>query len=206
MNPDWEPSSLRTSRRRFIRTGLLAAAAAPALAAWPASAPQGADQQPASRLGLPEFTGPELNPFWNSVGPLVTQPQKLLWSCRTSPYSWRLRASISCYAFYAERSVLRSLLCLETATTLRLERLELHVEGNVEKPLTLSLPIFSRFLVLSVAAVNQCSGNSCNTFSTASGGRPMGQRSDGQCPLDWRETSRGPGSCKIEGWIPASAI
>ena len=67
MKPELELSSSKTSRRKFIRTGLLTAAAVPALAAWPASVPQGGDQQPKSQQGLPEFTGPEPNPFWNSV-------------------------------------------------------------------------------------------------------------------------------------------
>jgi len=46
-----------------------------------------------------------------------------------------------------------------------LKEWRLGVEGNIEKPLTLSLPdLFSRFKAVSVAAVNQCSGNSRSRF------------------------------------------
>jgi hypothetical protein len=70
-----EKAAVNTSRRSFIRAGILAAAAAPAIAVWPASLPQIPDQQPQGQ-GLPEFTGPEANSYWNSIGPLVTEPQK----------------------------------------------------------------------------------------------------------------------------------
>jgi DMSO/TMAO reductase YedYZ molybdopterin-dependent catalytic subunit len=46
-----------------------------------------------------------------------------------------------------------------------LKEWRLHVEGNVEKPLNLSLPdLFTRFKTVSLAAVNQCSGNSRSRF------------------------------------------
>jgi DMSO/TMAO reductase YedYZ molybdopterin-dependent catalytic subunit len=46
-----------------------------------------------------------------------------------------------------------------------LKEWRLRVDGNIEKPLTLSLPdLFTRFKTVSVAAVNQCSGNSRSRF------------------------------------------
>jgi DMSO/TMAO reductase YedYZ molybdopterin-dependent catalytic subunit len=46
-----------------------------------------------------------------------------------------------------------------------LKEWRLGVEGNIEKPLTLSFPdLFDRFKAVSIAAVNQCSGNSRSRF------------------------------------------
>jgi DMSO/TMAO reductase YedYZ molybdopterin-dependent catalytic subunit len=142
------------------------AAAAPALAAWPASLPQGADQQPAGHQDLPEFTGPEANPFWNSVGPLVAQPQKaplILLTDRPvqleTPRHHFLTPFTPNEAFYVRWH-------LETLpNSVDLTEWRLRVEGNVDKPLALSLPdLFTRFKTVSVAAVNQCSGNSRSRF------------------------------------------
>ena len=166
MKPDMEPSPSRTSRRKFIRTGLLAAVAAPALAAWPARVPQGADQQSAGQQSLPEFTGPEPDPFWNSVGPLVTQPQKsplVLLTDRPvqleTPRQHFLTPFTPNEAFYVRWH-------LETLpNSVDLKEWRLAIEGNIEKPLTLSLPdLFTRFKAVSIAAVNQCSGNSRSQF------------------------------------------
>jgi DMSO/TMAO reductase YedYZ molybdopterin-dependent catalytic subunit len=166
MKGDLETSSSRTSRRNFIRTSVLAVAAAPALAAWPASMPQGVDQQPLGERGLPDFTGPEPNPFWNSVGPLVTEPQKVPLILLTdrpvqleTPRQYFLSPFTPNEAFYVRWH-------LETIpNSVDLKEWRLGVEGNIEKPLTLSLPdLFSRFQAVSVAAVNQCSGNSRSRF------------------------------------------
>jgi DMSO/TMAO reductase YedYZ molybdopterin-dependent catalytic subunit len=166
MKPELEPSPSKTSRRKFIRTGLLAAAAVPALAAWPESVPQGGDQLPTGQQGLPEFTGPEPNPLWNSVGPLVTQPQKaplVLLTDRPvqleTPRQYFLAPFTPNEAFYVRWH-------LETLpNSVDLKEWRLHVDGNIEKPLTLSLTdLFTRFKTVSVAAVNQCSGNSRSRF------------------------------------------
>jgi DMSO/TMAO reductase YedYZ molybdopterin-dependent catalytic subunit len=161
-----ERTGTKTSRRRFIRAGLLVAAAAPTLAAWPANTPQEADQQAAGQQGLPEFTGPEPNPFWNSVGPLVTEPQKaplILLTDRPvqleTPRQYFLTPFTPNEAFYVRWH-------LETLpNSIDLKEWRLGVEGNVEKPFTLSLPdLFTRFKPVSAAAVNQCSGNSRSRF------------------------------------------
>jgi DMSO/TMAO reductase YedYZ molybdopterin-dependent catalytic subunit len=166
MKSDLEPSSSKTSRRTFLRTGILAAAAAPGLAAWPACMPQGADQQPTGQQGLPEFTGPEPNPFWNSVGPFVTEPQKVPLILLTdrpvqleTPRPYFLTSFTPNEAFYVRWH-------LETLpNSVDLKEWRLGVEGKIEKPLTLSLPdLFTRFKAVSVAAVNQCSGNSRSRF------------------------------------------
>src|SRR5256885_13853700 len=63
----------KLSRRAMIRTAGIAAgslATAPAFNLFPASAQEKASTE------LPNFTGPGANPHWNSVGPIVSEPQK----------------------------------------------------------------------------------------------------------------------------------
>jgi DMSO/TMAO reductase YedYZ molybdopterin-dependent catalytic subunit len=56
-----------------------------------------------------------------------------------------------------------------------LKEWRLHVGGNVEKPLTLSLPdLLTKFRSVSVAAVNQCSGNSRSQFQPRVAGGQWG--------------------------------
>ncbi len=179
MNSDLDQLPSRTSRRKFIRSGLLAAAAAPAIAAWPASAPQGPqdmDQPQTSHQPLPEFTGPEPNPFWNSVGPYATQPQKAPMIMLTdrpvqleTPRQHFLNAFTPNESFFVRWH-------LETLpNAVDLKEWRLHVDGKIEKPLTLSLPdLFERFETVSVAAVNQCSGNSRSRFQPRVAGGQWG--------------------------------
>jgi DMSO/TMAO reductase YedYZ molybdopterin-dependent catalytic subunit len=110
----------------------------------------------------PDFTGPGANPYWNSVGPLVAYPQKLPLVLLTdravqleTPRNYFLSAFTPNDAFYVRWH-------LETIpNTVDLKEWRLRVEGNVEKPLALSMDeLVSRFPAVSVAAVNQCSGNS----------------------------------------------
>jgi DMSO/TMAO reductase YedYZ molybdopterin-dependent catalytic subunit len=153
------------SRRNFVRTGLLAAAAVPALAAWPAGLPQDG-QQASEQSRAADFTGPEPNPHWSSVGPLVTEPEKaplILLTDRPvqleTPRHYFLNPFTPNEAFYVRWH-------LETLpNSVDLKEWRLRVDGNVEKPLALSLPdLFTRFKTVSVAAVNQCSGNSRSRF------------------------------------------
>ena len=155
-----------TSRRAFIRNGALAAAI-PALMgrhAFPTEA--GSDSNPAGQLSLPEFTGPEPNPYWNSVGPLITQPQKaplILLTDRPvqleTPRHYFLTAITPNEGFYVRWH-------LETLPNLvDLKVWRLRIDGNVEKPLEISLPeLLDRYKPSSVVAVNQCSGNSRSRF------------------------------------------
>src|SRR5580704_1925816 len=61
------------SRRRFLRT-LGAGGALGLVGQW--NALNAFAQEPTAPHDLPNFTGPGANPYWNSVGPLVTEPQK----------------------------------------------------------------------------------------------------------------------------------
>lgn len=115
---------------------------------------------------LPGFTGPEANPYWGSVGPFVIYPQKLPLIQVTdrpilleTPRHYFLTPFTPNAAFYV-RWHLEGI-----PNAINLSEWRLHVEGNVEKPLTLSLSdLMNKFRPVSIAAVNQCSGNSRSRF------------------------------------------
>ena len=161
MKPDSDPNLKKPTRRKFIRTGLLAAAS-PVLAAWPANAAQNAPQGPSPQQAFPEFTGPGANPYWNSVGPIATYPQKaplILLTDRPveleTPRHYFLSTFTPNEAFF----VRWHLQTIPNAVDLKTWRLR--VEGNVERSLELSFPdMLSRFKSVTMTAVNQCSGNS----------------------------------------------
>ncbi len=148
------------SRRRWLKTLGAASAALAAgrifdglnAAAQDASAPQPA----------PEFTGPGANPYWTSPGQFATYPQKaplILLTDRPvqleTPRHYFLSTLTPNDAFF----VRWHLPMIPNAVDLKEWRL--HVEGNVERPLALSYSeLATRFKSVSIAAVNQCSGNS----------------------------------------------
>jgi len=111
---------------------------------------------------MPSFTGPEANPYWNSVGPYVAEPQKaplILLTDRgvqlETPRSYFQSAITPNHAFY----VRWHLDGIPNAVDLKKWRLQ--VEGNVAKPVAYSLAdLIRKFSAETVAAVNQCSGNS----------------------------------------------
>ncbi len=117
-------------------------------------------QVPAKQV--PSFTGPGANPYWNSMGPIVTYPQKLPLILLTdrpvqleTPRHYFLSPFTPNAAFYVRWHL------DEIPTAVDLKDWRLRVEGNVESPLTLSMSdLISRFKPVSIVAVNQCSGNS----------------------------------------------
>jgi DMSO/TMAO reductase YedYZ molybdopterin-dependent catalytic subunit len=119
-------------------------------------------QQPAPQKAIETFTGPSPNPHWNSIGPYITEPQKaplILLTDRPvqleTPRHYFRAAFTSNEAFY----VRWHLDGIPNAVDLKDWRL--HVEGNVNKPLALSLSeLMQKFKPVSLAAANQCSGNS----------------------------------------------
>jgi DMSO/TMAO reductase YedYZ molybdopterin-dependent catalytic subunit len=174
LNHDEQSLLKAPHRRTFLRAGLLGAASAQAFAAWPALAQQESEQQTQGLNAAPEFTGPEPNPFWNSVGPLVTQPQKaplILLTDRPVQLETPRQHFLSAFTPNESFYVRWHLETLPNAVDLKQWRLS--VDGNVGKPLTLSLPeLFTNFQPVSVAAVNQCSGNSRSRFQPrVSGGQ-----------------------------------
>jgi len=111
---------------------------------------------------IESFTGPGANPHWNSVGPYVTEPQKaplILLTDRPvqieTPRHFFRTAFTPNEAFYVRWHL------PEIPNSVDLTEWRLRIEGNVEKPLALSLgELTKRFKPVSMAAVNQCSGNS----------------------------------------------
>jgi len=119
-------------------------------------------QGPVPEKAMETFTGPGPNPHWNSVGPYVTEPQKVPLILLTdrpvqleTPRHYFRTAFTPNEAFYV-RWHLDGI-----PNAVDLKNWKLHVEGNVNKPLAFSLPeLMNKFKPLSLAAVNECSGNS----------------------------------------------
>jgi DMSO/TMAO reductase YedYZ molybdopterin-dependent catalytic subunit len=119
-------------------------------------------QDPAPAKALEIFTGPGANPHWNSVGPYVTEPQKaplLLLTDRPvqleTPRHHFSTAFTPNEAFYV-RWHLDGI-----PNNVDLKEWKLRIEGNVDKAQAFSLPeLMQKFKSVSIAAVNQCSGNS----------------------------------------------
>ena len=119
-------------------------------------------QDPPRGSALETFTGPGANPHWNSVGPYVTEPQKVPLILLTdrpaqleTPRHYFRTTFTPNEAFYV-RWHLEGI-----PNRLDLKQWKLQVEGNVKKPLALSYAdLTEKFQPVSVAAVNQCAGNS----------------------------------------------
>jgi len=137
-----------------------------------------AQQQPAAAKRLSPFTGPGANPYWNSVGPMATYPQKaplILLTDRPvqleTPRHYFLDPITPNDAFFV-RWHLEGIPNEVDLTSWRL-----HVEGNVNKPLELTFAdLLHKFKPVSLVAVNQCSGNSRSRFEPRVAG---GQWGDG---------------------------
>ncbi len=148
------------SRRGLIKT-LGAASGGLALSRWMGTAPAAAQEPPTAKQ-MESFTGPGINPHWNSVGPYITEPQKaplLLLTDRPvqleTPRHYFSTAFTPNEAFYV-RWHLDGI-----PNSVDLKDWRLQIEGNVAKPQALSLAdLMQKFKAVSVAAVNQCSGNS----------------------------------------------
>jgi len=112
--------------------------------------------------GIDSFTGPAANPHWNSVGPYVSEPQKaplILLTDRPvqleTPRHYFRTVLTPNEAFYVRWHL------PEIPNSVDLAEWKLRVEGNVNKPVGFSLSdLMQKFKPASVAAVNQCSGNS----------------------------------------------
>lgn len=119
-------------------------------------------QEPGRGKAIETFTGPGANPHWNSVGPYVAEPQKVPLILLTdrpvqleTPRHYFRTAFTPNEAFYV-RWHLESI-----PNGVDLKDWRLQIEGNVSKPLALSLfDLLNKFKPVSLAAVNQCSGNS----------------------------------------------
>ena len=121
-----------------------------------------AAQEPVQANAMEAFTGPSANPYWNSVGPYVAEPQKVPLILLTdrpvqleTPRHYFRTAFTPNEAFYV-RWHLEGI-----PNAVDLKDWKLQIEGNVNNPLALSLPeLMQKFKPVSLAAANQCSGNS----------------------------------------------
>src|SRR5215831_7080549 len=134
-----------------------------------------AQQLPTSKESEP-FTGPGPNPHWNSLGPYVSEPQKaplILLTDRPvqleTPRSYFQSALTPNDAFYVRWHL------SEIPNRVDLSEWKLKIEGNVNKPQTLSLSdLMEKFKPVSLTAVNQCSGNSRSRFQPRVAGGQWG--------------------------------
>ncbi|HEU4740626.1 MAG TPA: molybdopterin-dependent oxidoreductase [Meiothermus sp.] len=159
-------------RREFLRRGGLALGILglfPTVAAFVRA--QGQATSP-----LPSFTGPGSNPYWNGVNPYVVYPQKAPLLRLTdrpvqleTPRGYFLTAVTPNAAHYVRYHL------DEIPNAVDLAAWRLSVEGNVDKPLKLSLAeLIANFKPVSLAAVNQCSGNSRSRFQPRVAGGQWG--------------------------------
>ncbi|MBZ5643583.1 MAG: molybdopterin-dependent oxidoreductase [Acidobacteriia bacterium] len=135
-----------------------------------------AAQEPSSTNPIPDFTGPGPNPYWNSPGQWVSYAQKapmILLTDRPVQLETPRRAFLS--AFTPNESFFVRWHLPVIPNTVDLKTWRLHVEGNVERPLEMSFAeLTTRFKAVSVAGVNQCSGNSRSLFQPRVAGGQWG--------------------------------
>ncbi|NUO07679.1 MAG: molybdopterin-dependent oxidoreductase [Candidatus Brocadia sp.] len=149
--------------RRFLLKALGGGAAWLGLSKLPSALAQVSGQ---AIKPLPGFTGPDANPYWGAAGPFVIYPQKLPLIQITdrpvqleTPRHYFLTPFTPNAAFYV-RWHLEGI-----PNAVNLSKWRLFLEGNVEKSLALSLSdLMKQFKPVSIAAVNQCSGNSRSRF------------------------------------------
>ena len=146
------------SRRKLLKT-ITAGGSALALARFSEATARAQGRGPEA---MPSFTGPGANPYWTSVGPVATYPQKyplVLLTDRPvqleTPRQYFQSPFTPNGAFYV-RWHLDGI-----PKTVDLAEWRLEITGNVEEPTKLPLSaIVSKMPRISIAAVNQCSGNS----------------------------------------------
>lgn len=154
-----------TSRRSVLKT--IGAGAAAAFTLGRLFQPEAfGQQQPSAASRMRSFTGPGANPYWNSVGKIATFPQKAPLIMLTdrpvqleTPRHYFLDPITPNDAFFV-RWHLESI-----PNEVDLSTWRMRVEGNVNKVLELSFPdLLRKFKPVTIAAVDQCSGNSRSRF------------------------------------------
>lgn len=150
----------RISRRLLLR-GMGWAGTALAIGALPTKTRTMA-QDPDHQRPLEGFTGPGPNAHWNSIGPYINEPQKvplLLLTDRPvqleTPRQYFRTVFTPNEAFYVRWHL------ADIPNAVDLKTWKLRIEGNVRRPVALSLSeLMHDFKPRSAAATNQCSGNS----------------------------------------------
>lgn len=140
------------------------------------SVPAGAQVSRQATQPLPDFTGPGANPFWNSTSPFAVYPQKLPLLRLTdrpiqleTPRQYFLTAFTPNEAFYVRYHLDR------IPNEIDLTQWRLEIQGNVDRPRQFRFEeLVKGFAAVSVAAVNQCSGNSRSRFQPRVAGGQWG--------------------------------
>jgi DMSO/TMAO reductase YedYZ molybdopterin-dependent catalytic subunit len=167
--------SARNPTRRSVLRFLGAASGGLALSGWSGRG-EVFVQEPSAARPLETFTGPGPNPHWNSIGPYIAEPQKaplILLTDRPiqleTPRHYFRTAFTPNEAFYVRWHL------PEIPNSLDLKDWRMRIEGNVNKPFAFSLSDLTRkFKPVSVAAVNQCSGNTRGRFQPRVAGGQWG--------------------------------
>ncbi len=122
------------------------------------------------------FTGPGANPYWNGVGPYVSYPQKLpLQRLTDRPIQLETPRQYFREAFTPNAAFFVRYHLPVTPNEVDLAAWRLRLEGNFEHPVEYSFAQLVRdFKPVSIAAVNQCSGNSRSRFEPRVAGGQWG--------------------------------
>jgi len=148
------------SRRNLLKNLGLAGAGL-AVAGWRAGASTLA-QEPGGGKPIESFTGPGANPHWNSLGPYLSEPGKVPLILLTDrPVQLETQRHYFQTAFTPNEAFYVRWHLDGIPNAVDLKEWKLRIEGKVAKPQAWSLSeLMQKFKPVSLAAVNQCSGNS----------------------------------------------
>lgn len=148
------------SRRNLLKN-LGVAGAGLAVAGWRAGASMLA-QEPGGAKPIESFTGPGANPHWNSLGPYLNEPGKVPLILLTDrPVQLETQRHYFQTAFTPNEAFYVRWHLDGIPNVVDLKEWKLRIEGKVAKPQAWSLSeLMQKFKPVSLAAVNQCSGNS----------------------------------------------
>ena len=148
------------SRRNLLKN-LGVAGAGLAVAGWRAGASTLA-QEPGGAKPIESFTGPGANSHWNSVGPYLSEPGKVPLILLTDrPVQLETQRHYFQTAFTPNEAFYVRWHLDGIPNAVDLKEWKLRIEGKVAKPQAWSLSeLMQKFKPVSLAAVNQCSGNS----------------------------------------------
>lgn len=130
------------------------------------SMPALADVSNQTARPIDTFTGPKANPFWNSVGPFVSYPEKTaLIRLTDRPVQLETPRHYFRDAFTPNSAFFVRYHLAGEPNTINVHDWRVHVEGRVKHRLALSLAdLLHKFEPVELAAVCQCSGNSRSRF------------------------------------------
>jgi DMSO/TMAO reductase YedYZ molybdopterin-dependent catalytic subunit len=151
----------RGMSRRCLLKRIGVTGAAFTLGTWPDTVCPVA-QDPGHENAMESFTGPGPNPHWNSIGPYISEPQKAPLILLTDrPVQLETPRQYFCTAFTPNDAFYVRWHLADIPNAVDLKTWRLRIEGNVKKPAALSFSdLLHNFKPISVAATNQCSGNS----------------------------------------------